>query len=752
MDDGLPDPDDVRTDEDIIIETLIIENERRLYEDVDFLPIRQSLYLIESIPPAYDQNVCDYISWCRPHEISGSCCYFGPDFVVPEVGQGSLPDDAFIGALMAITSYPHYDLLQNIIASRPGDFAKYGVYTCRFYVEGQWVDVLTDTKLPCVRDQRSGLFSAVYSKSRLSTSELWIPLIQKAYSKALGSYEAVCKLKIHDCLMHLTGGSVQQMYLHDEATGEQKVDGAWKLFKNYLHNHTLITAQPSQFALEGQNKGEEDDNPGDLERDDSGNIVDEEEFDEKKEVQGFLANRLYSVIACQDIGGFELVLMHNPWSENCWGGEWSDGSSDWGTYPEILSHIREDKSIQWSLEKPNGYFWMTFKNFQKYFNSIYVCKLFPSKQFNYYCIKGEWKDQSAGGMLQTIKDEKEVKAAAKESREHGIQKATASCIVDGDVMWFNNPQYNISCNAATTVYLSLMPIGHADNDSAPIVYLNVIKTAKSIIEPHIFDAASFQKVEKEGFVDGIGKARGQEVSIFALHLDPRCCYHIIPNAHKRNVWSSFVLRVFSKEHALLVNALPPLHSKSVSGEWRRAGDLDTTGGPPMVAHDAATGAAGAAAAAAAAAGGAVVQHSGHKKVNSKWCQNPQYHVDIANPYGKEEVHLKITIKRSDKAIAHAQASKAVSQPMGAEKADAMIGFVICKATVMDEKSAVAARRGKPRENALGEVGRLFCFLCVCVCVCVVLLSNYLLCCIYVHSIVDAQQGVYSQGKESPPVH
>jgi hypothetical protein len=88
---------------------------------------------------------------------------------------------------------------------------------------------------------------------------------------------------------------------------------------------------------------------------------------------------------------------------------------------------------------------MTFKNFQKYFNSIYVCKLFPSHQFNYYCIKGEWKDQSAGGMLQTIKDEKEVKAAAKESREHGIQKATASVIIDGDVSTISRVVYPPRC-------------------------------------------------------------------------------------------------------------------------------------------------------------------------------------------------------------------------------------------------------------------------------------------------------------------
>lgn len=590
---------------------------------------------------------------------------------------------------MAITTYTGYDLLQNIIASRPSDFAKYGVYTCRFYVEGQWVDVLTDTKLPCVRDQRTGLFSSVYSRSRNSVSELWIPLIEKAYAKALGSYEAVTKIKIHDAFLHLTGGSVQQMYLHDETTGELKVEGAWKLFKSYLNNNAIITAQPSQFALEGLNKGKLDNNDvqnNEILDDDNKAVVDDEEFEEKKEIQGFLPNRLYSLISCHDIGGFELVLMHNPWSENCWGGEWSDGSSDWGTYPEILAHIREDKSILWTLENPRGFFWMTFKNFQKYFNSIYVCKLFPSHQFNYYCIKGEWKDQSAGGMLQTIKDEKEVKLLAKESHDHALQKATAEVIVDGDVMWFNNPQYNITCNIPTLVYISLMPIGQTDNDSAPIAYINVIKTSRSILEPHIIDSASFQKVEKEGYIDGIGKSRGQEVSIFAMQLDPRCCYHLIPNTHKRNQWSSFVLRIFSRDNPLIVNALPSLHSKMISGEWRRAGDLDTTGGPPMILNEQNTG----------------------KKINSKWCQNPQYHVNIANSYGKDELHLKITLKRSDKTHGGGGGGGATNKIPGQvglgnlDKNEAMIGLVICKANIVDEKPN-ASKRGKPRENALGEL-------------------------------------------------
>lgn len=55
--------------------------------------------------------------------------------------QGTLPDEVFLGTLMALCAYPKLDLVDNIFASRPSDFKRYGVYTCRFYVEGQWEEV-----------------------------------------------------------------------------------------------------------------------------------------------------------------------------------------------------------------------------------------------------------------------------------------------------------------------------------------------------------------------------------------------------------------------------------------------------------------------------------------------------------------------------------------------------------------------------------------------------------------------------------
>jgi hypothetical protein len=78
--------------------------------------------------------------------------------------QGSLPDQLFLGTLMAIAVYPRVDLIENIFASRPDDFLKYGLYTCRFYVEGEWVEVIADTNIPCVKDNMTGQPSVMYTE------------------------------------------------------------------------------------------------------------------------------------------------------------------------------------------------------------------------------------------------------------------------------------------------------------------------------------------------------------------------------------------------------------------------------------------------------------------------------------------------------------------------------------------------------------------------------------------------------------
>lgn len=58
----------------------------------------------------------------------------------------------------AVLSHPDA-LIENLFASGPTDFLDFGVYTCRLYKDGEWVDVVTDTRIPCaVQPLRQGLY------------------------------------------------------------------------------------------------------------------------------------------------------------------------------------------------------------------------------------------------------------------------------------------------------------------------------------------------------------------------------------------------------------------------------------------------------------------------------------------------------------------------------------------------------------------------------------------------------------------
>lgn len=54
---------DERTDEDRVIETLLIDSSSltNTYDDVDFLPVRHSLYNVQTITPDYDDEISPHI-------------------------------------------------------------------------------------------------------------------------------------------------------------------------------------------------------------------------------------------------------------------------------------------------------------------------------------------------------------------------------------------------------------------------------------------------------------------------------------------------------------------------------------------------------------------------------------------------------------------------------------------------------------------------------------------------------------------
>lgn len=205
---------------------------------------------------------------------------------------------------------------------------------------------------------------------------------------------------------------------------------------------------------------------------------------------------------------------------------------------------------------------------------------------------------------------------------------------------------------------------------------------------HIWDAATGHVVASDK-VDMSGRLKAQESSIWSLDIDPNHNYHIVSHTMRRGQEGYYLLRIFSLE-PISVEQMPTLLVTGAHGDWHRSHDTDSTGGPLRFHVD------------------------GKLRENSKWCQNPQYHVELQDLFSKEEVKMKIVVRRTDKG-AHgmhhrvvpnaAHISGAATDPAArdANKNDVMVGVTVCRATCLEDSVLKNKMKKQPRLSAVGEV-------------------------------------------------
>lgn len=682
-----------RSEEDQIIELLSIEGSGNLFEDTDFIPNRQSLYDNEGFIPYYDTEVTNFITWKRPHEFCNFPCYFHETFDVPSIVQGTLLDEAFIGVLAAVAVAEEGELIENIVYSRPDDFKQYGVFTCRFYVEGEWVEVITDTRIPCIHNEVTDKLAPIYSRSS-NRKELWVSLIQKAYAKALGSYEAVSKVKVSDLLVHLTGGSVQEIRFHEEGGLAREFRSHFaKRLKKMISSGTVLVAKPLDSSDTTTGGHGADRGP------DSDAML--------HDLEGLMADKYYAVLALREVNISELVLLHCPWERREgapeWEGDWSDGSAKWDEYPEVLQSVQDDPAIKWRRNDPKGFLWMSFGDFVRLFQGVHCCQLFHNTTAlaNYYFDKGDFRDRYAGGPMASIRDREEGARLALKTEHDSLLKATASVIVDGDSSWFNNPQYRLTSSTPARVTISLIPVslgeegaGGEDSQagaSLPLVQLTVCEPPRgtSPRAPFIGDALLCHVVATDRG-DNAYRQKGQEACIWNLRVTENKSYFVIPSTSRRGQKCGYVLRIFSSS-AITVERVPALHVQCKSGEWAKTAALDTTGGPPRVLSGSGEDFAPGSSSSTASAKKLLVD-------NSKWCQNSQFHLRLDSlPSDQEDVFLKIVLRRTDRSAPRHTVA------VGGNGPDCFVGFVVCKPDMLEEHAASKSKLGKPRLNPFGDV-------------------------------------------------
>ena len=127
------------------------------FEDPDFQTDSQALYdnYDEESAPEYDKQAPPN-GWMRPEEISNDAQLFVEGALAGDVKQGNLGDCWFLGALQIVATKP--ELLERLFVNT--DYIlDAGFITCQFFKNGEWKQVIVDTRVPVNKQMKSLVYS-----------------------------------------------------------------------------------------------------------------------------------------------------------------------------------------------------------------------------------------------------------------------------------------------------------------------------------------------------------------------------------------------------------------------------------------------------------------------------------------------------------------------------------------------------------------------------------------------------------------
>lgn len=308
------------------------------------------------------------VTWMRPPEFCHEPKLFVEGASRFDVVQGSVGNCWMVAAAANLTL--HDELFYRVVPedqSFEQDYA--GIFHFRIWKANRWIDVVVDDRLPTLDG------SLIFMKSR-SGNEFWSALLEKAYAKLHGSYEALSGGSACEAMEDFTGGVTESIDLKNPPK---------QLFLLMLKAYERSSLMSCSIPVGA--------------------------IPEEKLASGLVAGHAYSITAVRLVyierlkGRMPLIRLRNPWGDDTeWRGAWSDQSREWA-----LVSAEERENIGLTFDN-DGEFWMSERDFLREFHFLEICNLGPDsldqevlsdtskKKWEVSIFEGSWvRGATAGG-------------------------------------------------------------------------------------------------------------------------------------------------------------------------------------------------------------------------------------------------------------------------------------------------------------------------------------------------------------------